>query len=98
MASNLHLLHVAEVVDPVQARARLVEACRQALTGSTSGNTGRDDMTRKRTGKQALHAVGVGADEGCDFAAREVRGGMGRQRDVVAELVKLHVLADLRQK
>jgi hypothetical protein len=53
---------------------------------------------RERTGKQALHAVGVGADERRDFATGEVRGGVGGKGDVVAELVKLHVLADLRQK
>jgi hypothetical protein len=33
VAPNLHLLHVAQVVDPVQAGPRLVEACREASTG-----------------------------------------------------------------
>ena len=41
--------------------------------------------------------MGVGADERGDFAAGEVRGGVGGKGDVVAELVELHVLADLRQ-
>ena len=58
----------------------------------------KSEAKRKRTSKQALHAVGVGADQRRDFAAGVMRCSMRRKRHVVAQLVQLHVLANLQRQ
>ncbi len=71
MAANLHFFHVAEIVDPVEARSCLVKAwfrelMIELLKTSSKGDPSQTRCTR--TGKQALHAMRVRTDETRNFA------------------------------